>query len=333
MIATIKGIAAEAKVSHQAVSAVLNNKTNCRVSQETRERILKIASESGYRINFGYKLMQGKSTHTVAVLVATDVIWQEEHIKNLTLKLLLHFEKLGYATYCGYLSANPSESLDKVREMVQRGVEHIVFVRSPFGGPEIEDFLERAGVTYIQWGDYLKRYVCHANHQGLQEIYRYFISEVGENFKLVCHVSQCHSQTGQIMALAAVFPDLSWEELIRKFVFAVEDLDSKEGWLESTFKSGRNAMKNLLAQYPDIGAVAFMNDSSALGGADYIIQHGINPRPLISGVNNDITVQHYPLPISSVAFDLDTIVDKLTTYAVNHEPCKIIVPSKAIIRK
>ncbi len=333
MIATIKGIAAEAKVSHQAVSAVLNNKTNCRVSQETRERILKIAQESGYRINFGYKLMQGKSTGTVAVLVATDSIWQREHIKNLTLKLLLHFEKLGYAAYCGYLPDNPPGSLDKVREMVQRGVEHIVFIRCPFGGPEIEAFLEKASVSYVQWGNCLKRYVSYAIDLGVEEIYRYFISEVGENFKLVCHAGLCRPNSGQIMALAAVFPELPWKELVRKFIFIVEDLNYMEAYSESTFKSGHNAMKELLAQYPDIGAVAFMNDSNALGGADYIMRHGINPRPLISGVNNDIIVQRYPLPISSVEFDLDAMVEKLTTYAVNHEPCKITVPPRAIIRK
>ena len=56
---TMKDIAKAAGVSQPAVSAVLNNRGNCRVSPETRSRILRIAEELDYHPNQAARLLRG----------------------------------------------------------------------------------------------------------------------------------------------------------------------------------------------------------------------------------------------------------------------------------
>ena len=63
---SMRKIAEVAGVSVATVSHVLNNRSNV-CTEATAERIRKVASELGYRVNFGYKLMHSIPTRTVAV--------------------------------------------------------------------------------------------------------------------------------------------------------------------------------------------------------------------------------------------------------------------------
>ncbi len=69
MAVTIKDVAVKAGVSHQAVSAVLNGKTNCRVANATRERILACAREMAYRPNFSARWLKSRKTGVITVVV------------------------------------------------------------------------------------------------------------------------------------------------------------------------------------------------------------------------------------------------------------------------
>ena len=64
---TLKDIAKKAKVSTATVSYALNNTGN--ISQETRQRILKIADELNYQPNKIAKSLRVKRTHTIGILI------------------------------------------------------------------------------------------------------------------------------------------------------------------------------------------------------------------------------------------------------------------------
>lgn len=86
---TMKDIAREAGVSQPAVSAVLNKRVNCRVSQETRERILRIAREMNYHPNQAARLLKGKKSNTVAIFTSTNIsALQNEAVKYISGKLV-----------------------------------------------------------------------------------------------------------------------------------------------------------------------------------------------------------------------------------------------------
>ena len=79
---TMRDIAREAHVSQPAVSAVLNNRTNCRVSPETRKRILRIAEGHNYQPNLAARLLRGKKSGIIAVFTGrTGSALQNEALK------------------------------------------------------------------------------------------------------------------------------------------------------------------------------------------------------------------------------------------------------------
>jgi LacI family transcriptional regulator len=64
---TIKQIAKLAEVSTATVSHVINNSK--RMSEETRQRVLEVIKQSGYRPNSIAKSLREKNTRTIGVLV------------------------------------------------------------------------------------------------------------------------------------------------------------------------------------------------------------------------------------------------------------------------
>ena len=65
---TIKDIAKICKVSTTTVSRVINNKTE-NVSEETRERIIKVMKELNYQPNFLARSMVTRKTDTIAIII------------------------------------------------------------------------------------------------------------------------------------------------------------------------------------------------------------------------------------------------------------------------
>ncbi|HBK67818.1 MAG TPA: LacI family transcriptional regulator [Firmicutes bacterium] len=68
MMITIKDIARICKVSTTTVSRVINNKTG-NVSEETKERIIKVMEELNYQPNFLARSMVTRKTDTIAIIV------------------------------------------------------------------------------------------------------------------------------------------------------------------------------------------------------------------------------------------------------------------------
>ena len=67
MSVTMKSIARQVGVTQPVVSAVLNNRSYCRVSAEKREAILALAKELGFRPNSAARHLRGKKTNTIAI--------------------------------------------------------------------------------------------------------------------------------------------------------------------------------------------------------------------------------------------------------------------------
>ncbi len=78
-MATLSDVAARAGVSVSAVSRVLSDAPNTRVSAETRERIVAAAAELNYRPNFAARALKFARTNVVALVVPdlTNAIFTE----------------------------------------------------------------------------------------------------------------------------------------------------------------------------------------------------------------------------------------------------------------
>jgi LacI family transcriptional regulator len=68
---TIKEIAKRAKLSHRTISAVVGRcgkETTVRVGEKTRQRVLALAQEMGYRPNLAARALRGQSTATLGLI-------------------------------------------------------------------------------------------------------------------------------------------------------------------------------------------------------------------------------------------------------------------------
>lgn len=325
---TLKAIAEKTGLSIPTVSQILNNKSNNYSSEATKERVRQVAKEMGYQPNFGYKLMQGQKTRTVAVLSSMPEMNSEEYMMELVRYLIDGFEHFDYSVYFTAFTDNPTANLDKVRVLIGRGVEHFVFLGCPFGHEAIIGEIETNGKILIGNYEFVSRWVSLGALRGAEMIFRYLISRVGDNFKLICQEKDLPFHNTRLKALSSIYSDLSSAELIRKFVFTSEntEFDSNE-YRRMFFKTGYDATRQLLQSFPDIGAIAYMNDDFALGGGTWILQ-GENEKfqhILLSGYNNDHTIQNFPLPITSVALDLKKQAGLLVQHALENKPCEITV--------
>ena len=69
--ATMTDVATQAGVSQSTVSLVLNAMTGAKLSEETRQKVLRIASEMGYRLPEGRKAATG-AVSAVALPASAD---------------------------------------------------------------------------------------------------------------------------------------------------------------------------------------------------------------------------------------------------------------------
>ncbi len=122
MPVTLKDIALLAGVSRQAVSAVLNNNTNSRVSKENRKKILEIAKEKNYKANHSARHLRGIPTKTIGIVTHKNPSALHRELFSELNKNL--FDK-GYRTY--YVESNdPAQTKKTVTDFISRGVEGII---------------------------------------------------------------------------------------------------------------------------------------------------------------------------------------------------------------
>lgn len=302
MPVTIKSIAAEAGVSYQAVSAVLNNKTNCRVSPQKRKLILDIAKKQGYQVNFGYKLMHGRSTHTVAIVSAMRRIDSEAHIKKMVLQLIRKLNLQGFSTYFNNMTENSDDNVRQIRELSIRGAEHFVFIGTPLGHMEIEEILLKSKRTFIGWNSIFSRNINVDSETASYKLLSFLKNQSGEDPVLILPGEENFS-SARFAALKKLI-GAPRENMIRNNVEITGSLEWNEpDFEEKAFKLGYEATGKIFAQKSNPRAIAYFTDNFALGGAYWCHQHNlkIGQDVFLSGFNNIDAIRFNVDPISSAA--------------------------------
>ena len=331
---TLRDIAAKAGLSLATVSEILNNKPCNYSSEETRQRVRLIAKNLGYRTNFGYRLMQGQKTHTVAIMLSEAHLESEDHISKLVIRLMNKFDQLGYSTYFRSFAYSAEENLEKVRELISRGVEHFVFLGNPIGYLEIEQEIENSGRSLVGFSEKQRRRISSDSVAGVMAILRFFLNE-GRNFRLICPADKLITDNTRVIALQRLLPELTFEQIIERYTFATDaiDLDSAD-FPAAVSSNGWTGTSRIIKELPKVNALYFMTDYMAFGGANFLVGHGfeIGKDMLVAGFNNIPAVRLYPAPITSVEHDLDRIVSLLVEEALVTTPCRHIVEPIVHIR-
>lgn len=322
MPVTIKSIAAEAGVSYQAVSAVLNGKTNCRVSPQRREQILQIAQKSGYRPSFGYKLMRGHATHTVAIVVGMRQIESDEHIRELILKLMQELNRKGYSTYFNnMMTPDSANNIREIRELINRGAEHFIFIGSPMGHEEIEKELIANDRTFIGWNSFFSRNLSSNSFDTSILLMEYLFAKSG-SFPLL--ITPENSLNGaRYNALQSVLAKNGLASSIEDYTIKTQQLSWEEkNFSARAFELGYQGTANAFSRNKAPKALAYFTDNFALGGIAWCYEHGIQigKEVFLSGFNNIEAIRTTPFPVASAAHEIENAIEILLQQMTESEP-------------
>lgn len=341
MAIKIKDIAKAANVSVPAVSAVLNNRTNCRVSPATRERILSFAKEMNYTPDFSGLLLSGKKTRTVALLISSSWHKYEDYMKDTIISLMSQFDQQGYACYLADITGDACTNHSKVLELISRGVHYFVFLGSPMGRDKIRELIESREKSYIVYGSpgFLDRYVESDSASGAAAIIKFFLSRGKTNFRMLINpfLNDSPEANNRMRGLMAVLPDIDPQTLIKRYVIQISKIENTmENQLDVFFKTGYEMTAALLADDPDIQAIFYLSDFYAIGGAKLLQERGfaIGKDIFLAGFNETPAVKNYPFPISSVEHDIKQITGIIIRESLNgNDPFSALIPPIVHIRE
>jgi DNA-binding LacI/PurR family transcriptional regulator len=336
---SLKTIAVEAGLSVCTVSEILNNKPNNFSSEITKQKVRKIAEELGYRPNFGYKLMRGEKTKTISILISGDYLKQDEHIQDMIIELISGFELKEHSCYISTFSFDANENRATVCNLIARGVHNFVFLGSPMGYVQIEEEIVKSGKSYVGYNSDFKRTINFDSVSGAEAIFRYFIAEGRNNFRLLSlGNTENYQSDSRFMGLKKVFPDLAEDILIKKYVYPFYEKKNEKEVLnnrELTFNAGYSATAEIFSRNSHIEALFYHSDYFALGGAKFLFEKGIviGKDILVAGFNNTMAVKAYPFPISSVEHDVKKTSKALIEESFNDQPVKLSIESIVHIRR
>ena len=143
---TLDDVARAAGVSTATVSRCLNGET--KVSQGTRDKVMKAVDALSYTPNFNARAMAAKRTHTIGAIIPT----MENAIFARGLQAFQEaVHDLGYNLFVSSSAYQPKLEAEQIRALVARGVDGLLLI-----GYEREqsvyDYLEQRGVpTMLAW--------------------------------------------------------------------------------------------------------------------------------------------------------------------------------------
>lgn len=335
MAVTLRQIANAAGLSVSAVSQIINRRECNFCSAARKNEVINIARELGYKQKFADKIKCGESTRTVAILKRNNLTME---VNSLIMLMLSLFEKIGYSCYVVNFPKN-SDVLPRVQDMIDRGVERFVIMGAIFGGKESEDMkrhrelislLKRNHRTYVDYGDSRFHCVMQDFAPAVRATVKFFHKCGVENFRMMLPESGGRRET----ALHSCFPELSPEEFRQKYLFHLGDIYSLDT-VDDMVKTGYCKTAELLTLYPETRGIYYLADQFALGGVNYLLEHGITPGKdiLLAGFNDFAGVRYCGYPVSTAAHDLEALAEALVEESGKSEENRILIAPKIILRK
>ena len=176
---TQKQIAQKIGVSQTAVSLVLSNAETDKVSEATRQQVLRVADELGYVPQAAAKsLVQGRSNTVGLVLVQSHYqVFQDPYIPNILTGLTQVCRELGVRVLVEHI--NSEENISTIRNLIKGGEIDGMLINGVIdaAGPLIQEGLPIVATAHRDYDD-LKPYTVAINHQkGVQDVLHHVIHQ------------------------------------------------------------------------------------------------------------------------------------------------------------
>ena len=333
---TIKDLAKEAGVSITTVSQVLNQKP-CRVSDETRERIIRLAEKHHYFPNGAAKSLVTAKTQTLGFLIP-DITnpffvgvargiedYAREHEYNVI--------------FCSTddLQARENQSL---RMMMERGVDGLIIAHTA-DKSDGKTLLPRLSIPTVMIDreynlpdqENQLGHVLVDNKNGAKEAIRYLLASGKKQIALLGGPEQASSakdrKTGYIEALTETGLAIN-ERLISSGSY--------------TQDSGLAQMENLLKSGEDFDALFCANDLIAMGAIRVLKQNGLSvPRDkaVVGFDDNSFAAVSSPslTTVRQPQYEMGQKACEILLNALNRsesrntDPLRIVLPTTLIVRE
>ncbi|MBS3919647.1 MAG: LacI family DNA-binding transcriptional regulator [Deltaproteobacteria bacterium] len=262
----IKDIARIAKVSHTTVSRALNDKS--RIRNETKEKILTIAKELGYRPNFIARSLVMRRTMTLG-LVITNIA--NPFYTELAQGIEKTATKLGYSIILCSTQSNITTEKQYIEMLRSKGVDGIIFSSAHMEDPNIVALAEEEfPIIMVNRRTY---------HPTVKEKIDYVgVDNILGGFMAVEHLIRLgHNRIGVIGGSAESSVGLERLDGGKKALeaYGVEQRD--DFFLEGNFlkRSGYQRAKQFLKMAEMPTAIFATNDYMALGVYQSILEEGL----------------------------------------------------------
>lgn len=301
---TLKEIAAQSGVSIATVSNILNGKSN--VSEATKQRVMQIVKETGYRPNYMARSLRSSKTNTIGVIIEDITNFSSPlQIDGITAALeyrgyKLILENLRYYTkYNGVPNHSYVESVQSaIQEMLTIKVDGIVYVA---GHTRNIDFLPSNlpipfVVSYSGCNNPAYPYVVIDDVSSAFNMTEFLISKGHTKIGIIAG-SKNNEHSDQRL--------IGWEKSMKNHGLSLDpSLIFFGDWKR---ESGYNCCKKLFETSKDITAIFCFNDLMAAGVYDYLKENNMTAGKDISVVGFDnrevstflvpqLTTMEIPLP-------------------------------------
>lgn len=269
---TLKEIANIAHVSTATVSNVLNNNAG-EVSEETRERILKVLAETGYKQNRIAKSLRKNRTHTIGVL-AEDI--NADFIPGIICGITEYAENHGYHILLDDLHMldklyNRYENLPAYRRKVNQSISYLLEYQVD-------------GVIYIGMNDRIIENIIDPIDRPLVYSYCYSANRRDysvsyDNEKAAYEVMQYLSAKGHEHVGILAGPENSVPSERR--LAGIRRFCAEQGCAFPVlhgnweYEEGRTLTETMLEHHPRVTAIFAMNDLMAAGCLDVLKERGL----------------------------------------------------------
>lgn len=310
---TIKDVAEAAGVSSQTVSRVINNRPD--VASATRRRVLQVIEEMGYRPNMLARSLSQQRSYSLGVVTAgLKYVGPSRTINGITSQA----EELGYTLVLKELRHFEFDKIDSVLDdLLSRQVDGILWAVSEVGENRTELTRRlpklRTPILFMTMEEREGWPIVNIDNQTGGRIAAEHLLALGH--RRIGHIA------GPSKWWEARMRKKGWEDAMRMAGLEI----SERLWVAGDWSSasGKEAIAELLVQFPEMTGVFIANDQMALGALQYAHEHGIRVPEQLSVVGFDdvpesafywpalTTVHHDHYALGSVAVkELVTLIDR-----------------------
>ena len=259
---TIYDIAAKAGVSASTVSRVINGRSG--IGKATRERVEAILKETGFVIDEGARSLVSQKSHMVGILVSD--IRNQHHIEGAYM-ILRRLQEEGYVCLLLNAGDSPEEKAECIRILARRKIDALVLVGSAFECPEVEAAIaaHMSSIPVVfQNGSFTLANVhsaLAAEDRGTEEAVDHLYEEGRRRIAYVNNADTA-SNRRKIAGYRRAMARHGLEPLV------------VPSCREDSGEAGGEATASLLANHPDVDAIIFSIDITAVGACRYILDSG-----------------------------------------------------------